>query len=491
MTRTGDLTNGSAVVTSVAANTTGLLVGMGVVGTGVPTGTVIVSVDSSSQFTMSQNATADGTGVTLDINTIFFGAGTAYAYNPNANLYIQGGLQGNALARAISANANLSVRNETLQAAGTAVCTSSATLEIFVPIEAAGTAIGAGVGTVTLEIKLQADVFATSTTSGSLTMGLDLLATGLAEANALVSMTDSAVPLQANARADGTAAANIILLHNLTAAALAEASANTNLSATLVLRTEAEVSATTSVYLSFVGQGLGVCNAINDILLLWGIEDARMSVEYLRERALTDLNAAMQLIWAQAKDRDYFSRQTLTVNVPSGQKSVELEQDVQQVLGPVRRASDKGNLRPLASRSQLDLFGHLFLGQTNSAVADGVPQAFFAERLNQNRPDNTRVILHVVPAPDENTNLLVDVAMECPRYEWRDYCQCTPLHIPHRYAESILLPICRHRAMSSHYFIKEERRELIENEYSTAMQVLGLVDPQLKEAEAAKEAGIA
>jgi hypothetical protein len=378
-----------------------------------------------------------------------------------------------------------------LQGAGTVVCTSSVSLGIFAPIQAAGTASGTAVGTVTLDIMLKADALAAGTASGNLTMGLNLLASGPAKATGLVSLTDSAVALRAEAKAAGTAAANISLLHNLTAAALAVASGEANISATLILRTESEVRATASAYLSFVGQGLAVCNVINDILLLWGIEDARMSVEYLRERALTDLNAAMQLIWARAKDRDYFSRRTLTVNVLSGVGSAELEQEVQNVLGPVRRASDKGTLRPLASRSQLDLFGHLFLGQTSAAVANGTPQAFFAERLNQSRPDNTKIILHVVPSPDADTDLLVDVAMECPRYEWRDYCQCTPLHIPHRYAESVLLPVCRHRAMSSHYFIKEERKELIENEYSTAMQVLGLVDPQLKEAEASKEAGVA
>ncbi len=447
MILTGSIVDGSPVVSDIT-DTTGLLADMYVEGADIPPGTRIATVDSGTQITLNQAATTTDGAASLTIYSTF----TATSR----------------MAAAVSA----ALTSSLIQLGGkvlVAVNTSANTLE--------------------LDSKLSGSVSMGVNAGGALSVSRGFSASVSVKAFGNASLSDSAVPLSGRANVGVNAEAVLTSFVNFAAAVILRAEDSAKISADIVLRGATHVNATASATVSLVGEGLGVCSVINDILLLWGIEDARMSVQYLRDRALHDLNAAMQLIWARAKDRDYFSRRTLTVILNSGTSSAVLEQDVQNVLGPVRRDSDKGNLRPLASRSQLDLFGHLFLGQTNNAaVVNGVPQAFFAERLNQSRPDNTKIVLHVVPAPDADTNLLVDVAMECPRYEWRDYCQCTPLHIPHRYAESVLLPVCRHRAMSSHYFIKEDRRELIENEYAVAMQVLGLVDPQLKEADASKGA---
>lgn len=68
--QTGNITSGSAIVTSISVDTAGLTAGMGVTGTGIPTGTRILTVDSSSQITLTQNATASTTGVALTIGTV-------------------------------------------------------------------------------------------------------------------------------------------------------------------------------------------------------------------------------------------------------------------------------------------------------------------------------------------------------------------------------------------------------------------------------------
>ena len=60
---TGTTAVGSASIT--ASTTTTLQPGMAVTGTGIPTGAYIVSVDSATAFTLSQAATAPGTGVSL------------------------------------------------------------------------------------------------------------------------------------------------------------------------------------------------------------------------------------------------------------------------------------------------------------------------------------------------------------------------------------------------------------------------------------------
>ncbi len=56
----GNVTNGSPAITNVYPYTTGITVGEGVSGTGIPAGSTVVSVDSPSQITISANATSTG-----------------------------------------------------------------------------------------------------------------------------------------------------------------------------------------------------------------------------------------------------------------------------------------------------------------------------------------------------------------------------------------------------------------------------------------------
>ena len=65
---TGDTVDGSVVVT--VNSTANLAANMPFSGVGVPVGTYIISVDSPTQVTLSQAATADGTGVSL-VGTVF------------------------------------------------------------------------------------------------------------------------------------------------------------------------------------------------------------------------------------------------------------------------------------------------------------------------------------------------------------------------------------------------------------------------------------
>ena len=65
----GVTTNGSATVTSAAANFSAADIGQPISGTGIPSGTVILNVVNATTVTMSANATADGTNITLTIGT--------------------------------------------------------------------------------------------------------------------------------------------------------------------------------------------------------------------------------------------------------------------------------------------------------------------------------------------------------------------------------------------------------------------------------------
>lgn len=61
----GNFTSGSAVVTSISPNTTGMVSGMFVVGPNVPDGAAILTVDSSTQITLTEPASGNGTGTSF------------------------------------------------------------------------------------------------------------------------------------------------------------------------------------------------------------------------------------------------------------------------------------------------------------------------------------------------------------------------------------------------------------------------------------------
>jgi len=69
VSRTGNITSGSAVIQSVSSMTD-IFVGVDITGTGIPSGTVITDIDvAGSRITLSKNATATTTGVTLTVES--------------------------------------------------------------------------------------------------------------------------------------------------------------------------------------------------------------------------------------------------------------------------------------------------------------------------------------------------------------------------------------------------------------------------------------
>jgi len=89
-TFTANSTNGSAILTDMSDQVE-VTLGDELAGVGIPTGARVLSIDSATQVTMTVNATADGTGVTVT----HFGAyqtGKLVNDTPNANgeILIQG-----------------------------------------------------------------------------------------------------------------------------------------------------------------------------------------------------------------------------------------------------------------------------------------------------------------------------------------------------------------------------------------------------------------
>jgi hypothetical protein len=74
-------------------------------------------------------------------------------------------------------------------------------------------------------------------------------------------------------------------------------------------------------------------------------------------------------------------------------------------------------------------------------------------------------------------DLILSVTLEAPRYTAGDLAGCPLLPIPHRYVESLLLPIARYRAASFYHFEQPDRMPQIEAEYAEAARAIGLADP--------------
>lgn len=94
VTPTGNTTSGSANVSSVSSMV-GVVEGMAISGTGIPAGTKIVSITSTSAFTMSANATATNTATTLTIvgdtmNIALIKSGSTGTWDANVTNYGSG-----------------------------------------------------------------------------------------------------------------------------------------------------------------------------------------------------------------------------------------------------------------------------------------------------------------------------------------------------------------------------------------------------------------
>lgn len=313
---------------------------------------------------------------------------------------------------------------------------------------------------------------ATSTAAGSVkNQRLSAHATGRATSTAAGSVKRQFLSARGNCRATATAVGNGLRRVRVSARCTATATAR----GSIALRGKASATAyaTATVSSRILRDALGVCDVIREILLMWGIESPCNAPGWARRRAINDLNTALQVVWNQARDRDYWTRATETITLASGVASQVLDDDIQNVIGPARLSATRQPLSPISSRGELDQFADLFLDGTTPAA----PVAYFIERTNQTGNDPARCTIHVTPAPTASTDVLLDIVREAPRFREDDIDSCPRIPIPHRYIESLLMPVARYHAMSCHLFIMPERKPQIDAEYAAAMALMDNANP--------------
>lgn len=218
---------------------------------------------------------------------------------------------------------------------------------------------------------------------------------------------------------------------------------------------------------------IGVCEVLEDTVHLWGFTCLASAPSYAIKRAISDLNSALQVIWNHAEDRDYWTSETLEITVTTGLTSAALTDEIQNVQGTCRLKTSRRPLVPIGTLGELETFTDLYL---DSESLDE-PVAYHIERKAQVGDDPVKSTFHITPPPTEDTVFLLDVVKEAPRYGITDSTSCPRIPIPHRYVESLLLPVVRKRASSYYLFSSPDKKEEIDSQYAQAMSAIGMADP--------------
>ena len=215
----------------------------------------------------------------------------------------------------------------------------------------------------------------------------------------------------------------------------------------------------------------------NDGLSLLGIQNPDVSPLTARAHVLQDITAALQLM--QLSGEDFYSREEMSVSLAIGTSAYVIDSSVQTVLDPATLSDGKA-LVELQEWTQFANFGPLFLG-TNEAVANGIPLAYFVETLRPTTgTEATKIVLHVTPTPAAAYTLSLYVIKEPPVYTATDLGSSSPVPpVPHKYHESILLPLVRMNVTTCDLFARNAAKyPLIEADYQRALTLLGLADPR-------------
>jgi hypothetical protein len=151
------------------------------------------------------------------------------------------------------------------------------------------------------------------------------------------------------------------------------------------------------------------------------------------------------------------------------------------VLEPVKLQDDT-LLKKLTSDGQVLQFAEVFLDQVDGVLADGKPQAYFVDSKKGVTDDNVTTILQLLPAPSlaEIANgVVVPVIKEAGLFSTAQLTAGTAsLPVPHRYVESIFLPLARFNATTCFMFYKQDSKEKYQTDYDRALQLLGQADPR-------------
>lgn len=214
------------------------------------------------------------------------------------------------------------------------------------------------------------------------------------------------------------------------------------------------------------------------IYAMWGYQLRQVSDINIGLTAITAwCNTAMQMIYARAGQLEYFNRETVDLTITSSGE-LALESRIQKLLGHVRLKNTKKTLRPLQSQGELDQFMVRYMDDTSSPPSS--PLAYFLDSRRADTPDSVALKLVLVPPPTADLLVQIDCTTEPPRYSEQDFRSSTPLQLPHKWAETIFVPLVKKWALGDSLMPGSSRATLqpeIDQQYQSALAVLGMADP--------------
>lgn len=218
----------------------------------------------------------------------------------------------------------------------------------------------------------------------------------------------------------------------------------------------------------------------DDVAKVWGYLDFENVPPFGQERIRLDINAAIQLMADCGED--FYGRENIVLDLTSGSGSYELPLNIQSVLEPVT-LSDGSPVRKLTSFGQVLQYNAIFRGAVSGSLAAGKPEAYFVHSLKSgDDDDNVRTVIQFLPAPSAGqlgNKPVIPVIREPTIYTTHQLTAGTSsLPIPHKYVESIFLPIARWNATTCFLFTDKDKVEKYKADYDRALEQLGISDPR-------------
>lgn len=212
---------------------------------------------------------------------------------------------------------------------------------------------------------------------------------------------------------------------------------------------------------------------IDSIFVAVGYDFPSTTPVALRERAVQDVNAAIQQISALAPT---WLTGAYTFTTTAGISAYDLPSNTQNVPGPC--LCDGLLLAYASTRAEQSL-----TAAVHRTTALYTRPAFWWVRELRAASDATTppvtYTVHLAPAPSSTLTVEVEIQRHRPRVVWDDYFSSDDLPIPQNYCELFILPLARASVASSPYFLprSQDTAAAIREQAASALTTLSALSP--------------
>lgn len=273
---------------------------------------------------------------------------------------------------------------------------------------------------------------------------------------------------------------------------LVGATVNSSMAFSVGLRLSHRVHAAINSSFSFAayvpGAALTLASVIDEVFAMWGV-DCRTATDSQKQQAVSIVNNAMQQMFARAKERQYFASKEFDTSMGVFNTGTDIPQD--NISGttsiPLQALSSEGitvhstlgPLRRLTTRQEYETFEYIH----PELAASVLPTVFYVDTSRIETDQGLALVLWFKPntGDSQDIRLRISYLAQPPYYTWADHCLATRIALPHRYVESLLLPLVKYEAMSSFWFKPGRGGEFssaaVQERFAACQRLLDPFDP--------------